>query len=89
MREFTDNYGITYTVEKITACAMSIGDKTRQEAVLVTNVTDSGEIKEYVVFGYTYDEIQTIDEFNDMCANSSAWDSYYETLETVERKEYV
>lgn len=85
MKEFTNDYGMTYTVEKITACAMSIGDETRQEAVLVTNVTDSGEIQEYVVFGYAFDEIQTIDEFNDMCADSSAWDSYCETLETVEK----
>ena len=76
--------GIEYTVEEITAIATGAGEYTeadRQYALLVTNVADSGEKIEYVVFGFNMPEDE--DDFSDMCEDSDAWDSDCETLETV------
>lgn len=76
--------GTEYTVEQITAIATSAGEYTedkRQHALLVTNMADSGEKIEYVVFGYDMPEDE--DDFANMCDDSSAWDSDWETLETV------
>ena len=76
--------GTEYTVEDITAiatCAGEHGEEMRQNALLVTNMADSGEKIEYVVFGY--DMPENDDDFSDMCEDSDAWDSNFETLETV------
>ena len=51
--------GTEYTVEEITAiatCAGEYSEDKRQNALLVTNVADSGEKIEYVVFGYDMQE---------------------------------
>ena len=76
--------GTEYTVEDITAiatCAGEHGEEMRQNALLVTNTADSGEKIEYVVFGWAMPENE--DDFSDMCEDSDAWDSNWETLETV------
>ena len=76
--------GTEYTVEDITAiatCAGEHGEEMRQNALLVTNMADSGEKIEYVVFGY--DMPENDDDFSDMCEDSDAWDSNWETIETV------
>ena len=76
--------GTEYTVEEITAiatCAGEYSEDDRQNALLVTNMADSGEKIEYVVFGYDMPENE--DDFSDMCEDSDAWDSDCETLETV------
>lgn len=76
--------GTEYTVEEITAiatCAGEYSEDDRQYALLVTNMTDSGEKIEYVVFGYDMPENE--DDFSNMCEDSDAWDSDCETLETV------
>ena len=76
--------GTEYTVEDITAiatCAGEHGEEMRQNALLVTNMADSEEKIEYVVFGY--DMPENDDDFSDMCEDSDAWDSNFETLETV------
>ena len=73
-----------YTVEDITAiatCAGEYSEDFRQNALLVTNMADSGEKIEYVVFGY--DMPENDDDFYDMCEDSDAWDSNWETLETA------
>lgn len=76
--------GIEYTIEEITAIATCAGEYTeadRQYALLVTNLADSGEKIEYVVFGYHMPEDE--DDFANMCADGDAWDSDWETLATV------
>lgn len=76
--------GTEYTVEDITAiatCAGEHGEEMRQNALLVTNMADSGEKIEYVVFGWVMPENE--DDFSDMCEDSDAWDSNCETLKTV------
>ena len=76
--------GTEYTVENITAIATSVGEYSedfRQNALLVTNIADSGEKIEYVVFGWAMPDNE--DDFSDMCEDSDAWDSNWETLETV------
>ena len=76
--------GTEYTVEDITAIATRAGEHGedfRQNALLVTNMADSGEKIEYVVFGYDMPENE--DDFSDMCEDSDAWDSNCETIETV------
>ena len=76
--------GTEYTVTEVTAIADEYGvysEDKRQNALLVTNVADSGEKIEYVVFGWSMPEND--DDFSDMCEDSNAWDSDCETLETV------
>ena len=76
--------GTEYTVENITAiatCAGEYSEDKRQNALLVTNVADSGEKIEYVVFGYDMPDDEN--DFSDMCEDSNAWDSDWETIETV------
>ena len=76
--------GTEYTVEDITAIATCVGECSeddRQNALLVTNIADSGEKIEYVVFGWAMPENE--DDFSDMCEDSDAWDSNCETLKTV------
>ena len=72
-----------YTVTEVTAIAVSIGEDTedkRQNALLITQIDDSGKF-EAVVFGYNMPEDE--DDFNNIMEDFYAWDTYYETLETV------
>ena len=76
--------GHEYTIKEITAIATCAGEYTendRQYALLVTEITKSGEKIEDVVFGHhiPMDE----EDFINMCADFDAWDSDCETLETV------
>ena len=76
--------GTEYTVTEVTAIADEYGvysEDKRQNALLVTNVADSGEKIEYVVFGWNMPDDEN--DFSDMCEDSNAWDSDWETLETV------
>ena len=76
--------GTEYTVEEITAiatCAGQCSEDDRQNSLLVTSITDSGEKIEYVVFGYDMPDDE--DDFSNMCEDSDAWDSDLDTLKTV------
>ena len=73
-----------YTVEEITAISdcNDYNEEYRQDALLVTTIADSGEKLEWVVF--QFDKLPEDDsDFEDMEAEPYAWDSDYETLETV------
>lgn len=79
--------GREYTVSDCTAIAMIFGiedESDRQNALLVSTVTDGGESVEYVVFGWEMPE--TVEDFADMCKDYNSWDPDYETLETVREK---
>lgn len=81
--------GTEYTIEEITAistCAGEYSEDFRQNALLVTNMADSGEKFEYVVFGWAMPENE--DDFSDMCEDFAAWDSDCETLETVKIRSF-
>ena len=71
-----------YTVCECTAVCKSIGESERQKALFVYDISESGEKTEFVVFGFEMPEDES--EFLEMCEDSSAWDGWYETLETVE-----
>ena len=76
--------GTEYTVEQITAIATSAGDSVedqRQNALLVTSYTDSGEKMHYVVFGCVLP--QDADALSAMCDEPNAWDGSEATLRTV------
>ena len=70
-----------YKITNCTAIALNAGDTERQDALLIEHTADSGEKFDYVVFGYQMPE--TSEDFADMCEDCNAWDSDYETLETV------
>lgn len=73
-----------YTVEQITAIATSAdeyAEDQRQNALLVTSYTDSGEKMEYVVFGF--DMPQDESDFASMLDEPNAWDGSEDTLRTV------
>ena len=80
MKTFIRN-GVKYTVKPCTAIAASIGDTERQNALYAVNFAKSGEKCECVVFGWDMPEDDY--DFDSMCEDSSAWDSYRETLDTV------
>lgn len=74
-----------YTVEAVTAIALSAGDTSeadRQEALLVSSEVN-GEMFEAVVFGWTMPDSD--EDFNEMCEDAVAWDEDHETLATVRR----
>jgi hypothetical protein len=71
-----------YLVEECTAICASIGETERTEALYVHYYDKSGEHVEYVVFNWDMPEDE--DEFLAMCEDSSAWDGWYGTLETIE-----
>ena len=77
--------GTEYTAEQTTAIATSAGDSVedqRQNALLVTSYTDSGEKMQYVVFGFELP--QDADDFSAMCDEPNAWDGSEDTLRTVQ-----
>ncbi len=76
--------GRDYTVSDCTAIAMIDGtenESDRQNALLVSTVTDGGESVEHVVFGWEMPK--TVEDFADMCEDYNSWGSDFETLETV------
>lgn len=75
--------GIEYIVETCTAIAASIGDTERQNAIYVESKTEFGEIIQYVVFGFEMPE--TEEDFKNICESGISWDSYIDTIITVER----
>ena len=80
--------GNEYTIKEVTAIAYvnDYNEEYRQDALLVTTVANSGEKFEWVVFGF--DKLPENDiDFEDMEADPYAWDSYYETLETVRERD--
>ncbi|MGM9682025.1 MAG: hypothetical protein ACI3XQ_00345 [Eubacteriales bacterium] len=86
MKKFIDPVnGCEYTVESVTAIAISAGDtseEARQPALLISSEVN-GEKYESVVFGY--DMPESDDDFLSMCEDASAWDSDCETIATVRR----
>ena len=77
----TKTFAIDNTEYTITDCTALNCEDERVNALLVENTADSGEKFAYVVFGYQMPE--TTEDFADMCEDCNAWDSDYETLETV------
>ena len=75
--------GSEYTFKEVTLIADcdDYNEEYRQDAILVTNVADSGEKIEYVVFGF--DMPDDYDDFATMFDYPEAWESDCETLETV------
>ncbi len=73
---------ITYTITPCTAIAGcdNYDENYRQDALLITSWY-GGEKVEDVVFGF--DMPETLEDFVAMSEDSAAWESYYETLETV------
>lgn len=80
-KSFTIN-NTEYTIYTCTAIAGCDETNTRQDALLVENTAESGEIFQYVVFGWEMPE--TAEDFENMCEDSTAWESDCEVLETVE-----
>ena len=71
-----------YTVCECTAIAKDIGESDRRKALYVYSVSESGEKSEFVIFGFDMPEDEA--EFLEMCEDSSAWDGWYETIDSVE-----
>lgn len=73
-----------YTIRECTAICKDMGESERRKAIYVSSFTDSGEKSEYVIFDYDMPEDEN--QFGKMCEESSEWDGWYETIETVEFK---
>ena len=71
-----------YTVRECTAICKDLGESERRKAIYVESIAESGEKSEYVIFDYEMPENEH--EFRKMCEESSEWDGWYETIETVE-----
>lgn len=81
--EFNDiDKTFTYTARTCTAIPASIGETRRVDALYVDYYEDSGEHFEYVVFNETMPEDE--EEFVAMFDYPEEWDSYSDTLETVQ-----
>ena len=80
---FTLN-NIEYTVRPCTAIADCDETNTRQNALFVSYTAECGEIVEHVVFGWKFEWLENAEDFEKMCEDSYAWESYYEVLATVE-----
>lgn len=74
--------GTEYTVCECTAIAKDIGEHERRKALYVYSFSESGEKTEFVLFGVDMPEDES--EFLKMCEESSEWDGWYETIESVE-----
>ena len=74
-----------YTVCECTAICKDLGESERRKAIFVYSFAESGEKSEYVLFGFEMPEDES--EFIEMCEESSAWDGWYETVESVEIEE--
>ena len=71
-----------YTVCDCTAVCKDLGESDRRKALFVYSFADSGEKSEFVVFDYEIPEDES--EFLKMCEDSSAWDGWFETIDSVE-----
>lgn len=71
-----------YTVKECTAICKDMGESERRKALYIYNVSESGEKSEYVIFDFDMPESEA--EFLKMCQESSEWDGWYETIETIE-----
>ena len=71
-----------YTVCDCTAVCKDLGEPERRKALFVDSFSESGEKSEYVLFDFDMPEDES--EFLEMCADSSAWDGWQETVESVE-----
>ena len=74
--------GTEYTVCECTAICKDLGESERRKALFVYSISEFGEKTEFVVFGYEMPEDES--EFLKMSEDSSAWDGWYETVESVE-----
>ena len=72
----------TYSVRTCTAIPVSIGETRRVNALYVDYYEESGEHVEYVVFNEPMPEDE--EEFVQMFDEPYEWDSYCDTLETVQ-----
>ena len=71
-----------YTVCDCTAICKDLGESERRKAIFVYSFSESGEKDEYVLFDFDMPEDEA--EFLEMCEDSSAWDGWCETVESVE-----
>ena len=74
--------GTEYTVCDCTAICKDLGESERRKALFVYSFSESGEKNEFVLFDFDMPEDES--EFLEMCEDSSAWDGWHETIETVE-----
>ena len=74
--------GTEYTVCDCTAICKDLGESERRKAIFVYSFSESGEKSEYVLFGFDMPEDES--EFLEMCEDSSAWDGWFETIDSVE-----
>ncbi len=83
MEKIFELNGKEYTVKPCTAISMADYhlESDRQDALLVSNTADSGEVVRFVVFGWYMPE--TLDDFTAMCDDESAWEGDWGTLVTV------
>ena len=72
----------TYNVRTCTAIPVSIGETRRVNALYVDYYAESGEHVDYVVFNETMPEDE--EEFVQMFDYPEEWDSYCDTIETVQ-----
>ena len=72
----------TYSVRTCTAIPVSIGETRRVNALYVDYYAESGEHVEYVVFNEPMPEDE--EEFVHLFDYPEEWDSYCDTLETVQ-----
>ena len=71
-----------YTVCDCTAICKDLGESERRKALFVYSFSESGEKSEFVIFDYEMPEDES--EFLKMSEDSSAWDGWFETIESVE-----
>ena len=71
-----------FTVCDCTAICKDLGESERRKAIYVCSFEESGEKNEFVLFDFDMPEDES--EFLEMSEDSSAWDGWYETIESVE-----
>lgn len=78
--------GTEYAVTECTAIASCDVDetRTRQNALHVVSYSDGGERFDFVVFGWEMNWLETEEDFLKMSEESSAWESDYTVIETIE-----
>lgn len=79
--------GREYTVTECTAialCDLEAGTRTRQNALHVVSYSDGGERFDYVVFGWEMSWLESEEDFLQMSEDSSAWESHYTVIDTIE-----
>lgn len=75
--------GRNYTIKECTAIALTAGNTERQDALYVSTIV-GGEKFEWVVFGWSLPK--NAEDLVAMFDDPHAWDSDWETLETVRFK---